>query len=85
MTYSRKRVLDYFRSLTPDSRPMRPGVCPIGAAVGCDPKAATGLDPWLAGSFDRLARERTGSPWGWSALMAGEIVAVLDAAMPEVL
>lgn len=73
-TYSRERVLAFFSGLTPDSRPMGRGVCPIMAACPWirTPADATRADPDLAWNIDRVRGRRF-----WSDMTAGEIVAIV--------
>lgn len=73
--YDRAKVRAYFASMTPDSRPMAPGVCPIMAALGLDsPQAATTLDPALVRAVDQSLRPAR----AWNEMTAGDVLAVLD-------
>ena len=79
MEYSRAHVRQCFAALTPDSRPLRPGTCPIMAVYRLPTcKAATTLDPILVREIDRYVKRVHGPNVTWEALTAGEIVAVVD-------
>lgn len=80
MDYSRAYVRQCFAQLTPDSRPLRMGTCPIMAAYrlpSC--KAATTLDPILVREIDRYVKRTYGPAVTWEAMTAGEVVSVIDA------
>lgn len=72
--YSRNRVLDFFIGLTPDSRPMKPGVCPVMTACPWmrTPADATRADPDLVWNIDRVRGRRE-----WSDMTAGEILSIV--------
>ena len=73
--YSREQTRAYFASMTRDSRPMAPGVCPLMACYKLAvPSAATGLDPELVGAIDRSLRPSR----VWNEMTAGEVLDVID-------
>jgi hypothetical protein len=83
---TRERALAFFASLTADSRPMKPGVCPLLAAMPdlWTLEHATTASPSLAGAFDRAAKAKADTwPYStppWELLTAGECRAILEAA-----
>lgn len=72
--YSRERVLAFFCGLTPDSRPMGPGVCPVMLACPWmrTPADATRADADLVWNIDRVRGRRD-----WSDMTAGEIAEIV--------
>ena len=77
--YSRPTLRNFFAGMTPDSRPCKPGTCPIQAAYRLPTcGAAVGCDPSLAGAIDRYLKRAHGGDVTWELLTAGEIVQVID-------
>ncbi len=79
MDYSRSTVRAYFAGLTPDSRPMCNGTCPVQQALGLEfTSDATRLDPVLVNRIDRSVKAAYGSSLNWSLMTAQDVLTVID-------
>lgn len=62
MTETYERLRSFLESLTDDSRPCRPGCCPLVAAgIAMDNADATTLSPALVHRFDDVTRNLYGA------------------------
>jgi hypothetical protein len=75
--YTRSGMLDYFESMTPDSRPCRPGMCPIRAMIPwLPPERVIETDLVMVRAVDDYTRVRYGAI-NWHEMSAGEICEVI--------
>lgn len=77
--YNRAAIRRFFAGFTPDSRPCKPGQCPLMAAIPSltRPGQATTLDPPLVHALD-TETGRLGYGRQWNYLTAADILRVID-------